>query len=222
MIIFKKEKKGGKTMKYDEKISFYTHLAGFILAVIGTIYLLFSLKLNLSQILVTLVYGISVSFLFLASSLYHYNKKAENEITIWRKLDHLAIFFMIAGSYTPIIYEYLSGTMQWTIIILQWVLVLGGFFFKFFYLNAPRILYTVIYLLMGWIGMVAIRQLWLNMSGLALTLLFAGGLSFTIGAIFYILKKPNKNPALGFHEIFHIFILLGAIFHYLLVYQAMS
>ena len=155
--------------------------------------------------------------LFFSSSMYHFFKKKENDISIWRKLDHIAIFFMIAGSYTPVCYMRLTGSWKWSIIIIQWVLVFGGIFFKFFYLKAPRYLYTAIYLLMGWVGIASIKQLLLTMSNSEISLLFLGGLSYTIGAVFYVIKKPKAK--FGFHEIFHCFILLGAFFHYLLVYS---
>ncbi|MBA7697086.1 hypothetical protein ES703_105744 [subsurface metagenome] len=158
----------------------------------------------------------------MASFLYHALKKEENEISFWRKLDHFAIFIMIAGTYTPVTYIYLSGYLKWIIIILQWTLVLGGFFFRFFYLNAPRYLYTVIYLLMGWVGIILIKNLLMSMPKDALIFLIIGGLSYTVGAIFYITKKPDMKTGFGFHEIFHLFILLGAFFHYLLVYTAIT
>jgi len=166
------------------------------------------------------MYGFSVTFLFSASSLYHAFKQEENEISFWRKLDHIAIFFMIAGTYTPICYVYLSGCWRWAIISVQWTLVLAGFFLKFFFLNMPRYIYTIIYLLMGWIGIVPIKEFLAAMPQNAVFYLFAGGISFTVGAIFYIAKKPTISYGFGFHEIFHLFILLGAVFHYSLVYTA--
>lgn len=147
-------------------------------------------------------------------------KKYDGEISIWRKLDHVAIFLMIAGTYTPICFIYLSGYWKWSIIIIEWTLVIGGLFFKFFYLNSPRYLYTTIYILMGWIGIFSITKFIKSMSNIALLFLIGGGISYTIGAIFYIFKKPQFNDNFGFHEIFHLFILLGAFFHYLLVYIA--
>ncbi|EOD01329.1 PAQR family membrane homeostasis protein TrhA [Caldisalinibacter kiritimatiensis] len=206
-------------MNKEERFSFYSHFFGFILAIIGLINLVyiadgFSLKI------VSIVYGVSVMLLFLASSLYHVNKKYDGEISIWRKLDHIAIFIMIAGTYTPVCYIYLTGYWKWSIIIVQWTLVFGGLFFKFFYLNAPRYLYTIIYITMGWMGIVPITKLINSMSSIELLYLFGGGISYTIGAIFYILKKPQISDNFGFHEIFHLFILVGAFFHYLLVYSA--
>ena len=129
---------------------------------------------------------------------------------------------MIAGTYTPVCYVYLSGYWKWSVIIIQWALVIAGVFLKFFYLKAPRYFSTIIYLLMGWIGIVAIREFLTTMPPKAIFYLFAGGISFTVGAIFYAVKKPVSSSGLGFHEIFHLFVLLGGVFHYLLVYVALA
>lgn len=204
----------------NEKISFYSHFGGFIFAVIGTVFLLSVSLGSTPKIVISLVYGLSVMFLFLASSLYHALKKEENDLSVWRKLDHIAIFFMIAGTYTPVTYLYLSGYWRWVIIIIQWIMVLGGFFFKFFYLNAPRYLYTSIYLVMGWVGIIALKMFLSTMPPEVLFLIVSGGLSFTIGAVIYMLKKPKIIPGFGFHEIFHLFILLGASLHYLAVFRS--
>ena len=206
-------------IKKEERVSCYSHFIGFILAIIGTIHLIFITDSLIFKIII-IIYGLSVMTLFLTSSLYHANKKYDDEISIWRKLDHIAIFLMIAGTYTPVSYVYLSGYWKWGIIIAQWLLVLGGLFFKFFYLNVPRWLYTTIYVLMGWMGILPIAKLIKSMPASALMLLLAGGVSYTIGAVFYIIKKPKINSNFGFHEIFHLFILLGALFHYLLIYTA--
>ncbi len=187
-------------------------------AIIGTFFLLYASKGCIAKTIISTIYGISVIFLFTASSLYHAFKQNENEISFWRKMDHFAIFIMIAGTYTPICYVYLTGWWKWSIIIILWALVLGGFFFKFFYLNAPRYLYTAIYLIMGWVGIVPIKQFLMTMPKNVLFFIVLGGISYTTGAVFYILKKPQIKPGFGFHEIFHFLILLGGFCHYLAVY----
>jgi hemolysin III len=207
-------------MKATERISFYSHLAGSFLFVPGTFLLLFLSRKAWPLMTVSAIYGLSVIFLFSASSLYHYFKKQEGEISLWRKLDHFAIFVMIAGTYTPVTYVYLTGWLRAGILIFQWSLVFAGFFFKFFYLKAPRWIYTAIYLLMGWSAIFTIKPLFAAMTPLSIFLLFAGGVSFTIGAVFYMLKKPVCSPGFGFHEIFHFFILAGGVFHYILVLLA--
>ena len=204
-------------MKPTERISFCSHLSGALLFVPGTVLLLFLSRQEWPLMTVSAIYGLSVIFLFTSSSLYHYFKKQEGEVSMWRKLDHFAIFVMIAGTYTPVTYVYLSGMLRTGILIFQWSLVLAGFFFKFFYLKAPRWVYTTIYLLMGWSALFTIRPLFSAMSGHAFFLLIAGGLSFTTGAVFYMAKKPVFSPGFGFHEIFHFFILAGGLFHYFLV-----
>lgn len=209
-------------MKKEERVSFYSHFAGFILALLGLILLIYRALNDPGRIVVAAVYGVSVVFLFLASSLYHAFKREEEEKSIWRKLDHFAIFVMIAGSYTPIAYLYLDGWLRWIIISIQWGLVIGGFFLKFLYFNTPRILYTIIYIAMGWVGVFALHRLFTAMPTSLFMLMFAGGLSFTVGAVFYIIKKPNTNPNFGFHEIFHFFILAGGLFHYLMVFFALG
>ncbi len=208
----------GDYIKKTEKISFYSHAFGVLLALIGTIILIYLTRGKMSYLIISLIYGIANIILFLASSIYHFFKQEEGETSFWRKFDHFAIFIMIAGTYTPVCFVYLSGNWKWSIIILQWLLVLGGFFFKFFYLKAPRYLYTLIYLLMGWIGIIPIKMFINSMPTSALFYLFAGGLAYTVGALFYLIKKPVNL----FHEIFHFFILVGAFLHYLLVFNAIT
>lgn len=195
---------------------------GIVAAIAGTVYLVSVVRASVAYVAVAVVYGISVTLLFSASAFYHALKKSENEISLWRTLDHSAIFFMIAGTYTPVCYVYLSGYWRWSVIVLQWALVITGLFLKFFYLRAPRYFSTAIYLLMGWIGIVAIKEFLTTMPPHAVFYLFAGGVSFTVGAIFYAVKKPVLAPGFGFHEIFHFFVLLGGLFHYLLVYTALA
>jgi hemolysin III len=203
----------------NELISFKTHFFGFILAIAGMIALIIK-NTGLPDIQATsVVYGLSMLFMFGASSMYHFNKNAENTETLWRKIDHLAIFVMIAGSYTPFSYIHLEGNWRWGIIITQWSLVALGIFFKFFYINAPRKLNTAIYLAMGWVVLIPIRQFVHNAPVYVSILLAVGGVFYTIGAVIYARKRPNPIPGFfGFHEIFHIFIILGAMSHFAAIF----
>jgi hemolysin III len=209
-------------IRKQEKISVYSHLAGIFAAIAGSIYLLYAARSSAAHVAIAIVYGFSGILLFTASASYHALKQQENELSLWRTLDHSAIFFLIAGTYTPVCYVYLSGYWRWSVIILQWLLVIAGLCLKFFYLKAPRFLSTLIYLLMGWIGIVAIREFLATMPAIAVFYLFAGGMSYTVGAVCYALKKPVFRSGRGFHEIFHLFVLLGWAFHYLLVYIALA
>jgi hemolysin III len=209
-------------IKTQESFNFYSHLVGVIAAIIGVAYLIYTVRDSVVHVVISIVYGFSIILLFSASAAYHALKQNEGEVSIWRKLDHIAIFFMIAGTYTPVCYVYLSGYWKWSIITIQWALVIAGLFLKLFYLKAPRYFSTFIYLFMGWMGIMPIKMLLTTMPPIALFYLFAGGLSFSVGAILYAIKKPVFRSGFGFHEIFHLFVLLGLVFHYLLVYLALA
>jgi len=207
-------------IKESERFSFFSHLTGVLASLIGLLILLNTTWGQWGYFIVSLVYGIGVICLFSASSLYHAFKRKENDISAWRKLDHVAIFFMIAGTYTPIAYIYLDGAWFWSIISVQWGCVMLGLFFKVFYLRAPRIISPILYLLMGWMAVIPIHILWQEMPRLAFILLAAGGVAYSIGAVIYARKRPNPFPGIfGFHEIFHIFILIGAAQHFFMIYS---
>ena len=206
----------------QEMWSFGSHFLAALAAVVGTVVLAVASR-DSSLRVVSLVYGGSMVFLFTASSLYHAFKDQEDGGSIWRRLDHLAIFFMIAGSYTPICYVYLTGPWRWSILGVQWGLVVLGLGFKLIFLHAPRVATTAIYLVMGWIAVVPFEQLRDRMDGSSASLLIGGGLAYTVGAICYAAKRPNPAPGwFGFHEIFHLFVILGALLHYLLIYRLVA
>lgn len=210
-------------MPDSEKISAYSHALTIPVMMLGTIFLLIISYGDITAQLVSLVYGLSGVFLFSASFLYHAKKLIENSNSVWRKLDHIAIFFLIAGTYTPLCFLYLDGKMKWGILIAQWALVLSGTVFKLFFINAPRIIGTSIYLMMGWLLLIPTTTLMKTMPPLAQLFLIAGGAFYTVGAVIYALKKPNPRPGFfGFHEIFHIFIIGGAMMHLCMVIYGMQ
>jgi len=206
----------------SEKVAAYSHLGTIPFFIISTFFLLVTYLGDPAMQLVALAYGLSAIFLFSSSFLYHANKRAENARNIWRKLDHTAIFFLIAGTYTPLCYLYLDGPLKWSILGAQWGLVVAGTVFKFIFINAPRYIGTLIYLIMGWIVLVPIKTLMDVMPPTVLALLFGGGVLYTIGAIIYGFKWPNPRPSFfGFHEIFHVFVSVAALLHLAMVVYGM-
>jgi len=207
-------------LKAQESFNFYSHLAGGIAAVVGTIYLAKVASHSASMLITALIYSVSMVFLFTASSLYHVFKKEENELSFWRKMDRLAIFFMIAGTYTPVSYFCMDGYWRWTMISIQWGLVCFGVVSQLFFPRAPRTLYVFIYITMGWAALFPMRQVLSNMSAVEAVLLFAGGVAFTVGGLIYAIKKPRLLPGIfSFHELFHVMVLIGGVLHYAMIYR---
>jgi len=210
-------------VKTQEAFNFYSHLTGAIAAVVGTIFLINIATDSASLLITAIVYGLSITFLFSASSLYHAFKQKENELSFWRKMDRLAIFFMIAGSYTPVCYFFLSDDWRLPMISIQWGLVAFGLCSQLFFPRAPRMLYAAIFLLMGWMLVFPINEILEAMTSTQAMLLFVGGAAFTLGAIIYAIKKPLMLPGIfSFHELFHVMVLIGGACHYALIYNAFS
>jgi len=207
----------------SDLINFFSHLAGGIASLVGYIVLLSNSNGSVPKIVVSSVYSLSAVFLFCCSSIYHGQRGVQDDFSPWRRLDHIAIFFMIAGTYTPICYIYLAGYWRWGTIAAQWALVVFGVVYKLVYLHGPRWLTSTIYVLMGLMVLIPLQQLVPAMPVGSLILIFAGGLFYVVGAVIWAVKKPNPFPGIfAFHEIFHLLVIAGAVLHYLVVYTAIS
>ncbi len=199
-----------------------THGAGLVLSVIGTVLLLYrALTLGCSSWRVAgfAIYGLSLIVLYTASTLYHsVNTTVEGRILL-RKCDHTAIYFLIAGTYTPICLTALRGAMGYTLLAIVWGLAFAGVFMSIFWINCPRIVSSSIYLAMGWMLAIAAFPLSRTVGASGILWLLAGGILYSVGGILYALKWPGRdNPRFGCHEIFHVFIVLGSIAHFLMIY----
>ena len=155
----------------------------------------------------TILYSLSFIFLFLSSTLYHSVKKYKLKAQL-QKLDHIAIFFMIAGSYTPFIFACLSGIRQWIFFGIMWAFVLVGSIFKIFYTGKFEKISLIMYLGMGWMVVFIAQPFFNYFSNLVILLVILGGLAYTSGVYFYANDhKPYR------HSIWHIFVLFGGLFH---------
>lgn len=200
--------------------SAYSHLLGFILAVIGTIFLVKQGNQTggTTYAGTFAIFGVSMILLYLASTLYHWLNLSETGILVLRKLDHTMIYILIAGTYTPLCIIALPGWLGIGLLITIWALAIGGIFLTFFYFEAPRWLTTGIYILMGWLAIGAIVPLVRVLPRAGLMWLIGGGLFYTIGGIIYGRKRSIISfPGFGFHEVFHVFVLAGSACHYLLM-----
>lgn len=200
-----------------DPVSGLSHLAGAALSVVG---LLALLRVGIAnhdpwQIVSFAIFGGSLILLYSASATYHLLNVPKRAEIVLRKLDHIMIFVLIAGTYTPICLIPLRGAAGYAMLAVVWSLAIAGVFFKVFYLNAPRWAYTGVYLLMGWISLFVMVPLVRAVGFRTLLWLLIGGVCYSVGAVIYGLKKPNLIPGwLGFHEIFHIFIILGSLSHF--------
>lgn len=198
----------------SERVNFASHFAGFVVWIPFTIVLIGLAVPRWDLVAIVTVYGLGVVFLFFCSAWYHRNKREENERSVWRTLDHFAIFVMIAATYTPISWIWFDDPWREVLLSFQWGVTLLGLGFKLFVKKAPRWVDPVLYLLMGWVVVVAVVPLYQKMPLPVFMDLFWGGLWYTVGAVIYAIKKPTLWPGVfGFHELFHVFILAGAVAH---------
>jgi len=198
----------------EERWNIITHAFGLVMSVAGVIALLVkALQLHSLKIFIAfLIYGIGVTTMFLASTLYHSatDPKIRSRLNVF---DHSAIYLTIAGSYTPICLLTLPPFWGNTVLITVWLIAVTGIVLKFFFLGKfPRIS-TVMYVLMGWVIVIAFKPLVDSIETVGLVWLIAGGLAYTVGAIFYQINRITFN-----HAIFHVFVLIGAACHYVVAY----
>ena len=205
---------------FRDTVSGMTHLAAAVVAIAGTVFLCTYSSGGLAEVVSKLIFGLSMVFLFAASATYHLVLGPEKLIATLKKVDHSMIYVLIAGTYTPVVTVCFAGALQLSYIIGVWVLALLGVIFKVFYAGRFRMVSTILYILMGWGIIFAIVPLFRVVGVGGLVLLFFGGILYSIGAIFYILKKPNYSKDFGFHELFHVLIILaaGAFYAFILVY----
>lgn len=203
-----------------EPMNSFTHFIGIIFSVAETLcmVLLTCLSADFSWKVLSsvIIFGISMIALYSASSIYHYVNASAKVLERLRKLDHAMIYVLIAGSYTPICLKFMPGLQGIIFSSVLWAVAICGTIVKVCWMGAPRWLSTCVYILMGWSIMFAPKALAALPLG-AIVLLLIGGIAYTIGAVIYIFKKPNLSPQFGFHELFHVFILLGTFFHFLCV-----
>jgi len=204
--------------KLREPVNSLTHWAGAFLALIGLISLLIVGWGTPAKVVSFIVYGASLILLFSASATYHMVQVKDKALEIFRKIDHAAIYLLIAGTYTPFCVNAFSGFWKWGLLSIVWSLALVGIIVKVFTIRAPRWLNAGIYLVMGWLCIGAIGQMLAVLPVWVLSWLIAGGVIYTLGAIVYITRIFNFIPgSFGFHEIWHIFVLLAAAAHFVAV-----
>jgi len=204
--------------KLREPVNSLTHWAGALLALAGLAALLIVGWSTPAKIVSLLVYGLSLIGMFSASATYHMVRAKDRVLLILRKIDHSAIFLLIAGTYTPFCINAFDGFWKWGMLIIIWSLAAIGIIVKVFYIKSPRWLNAGIYVVMGWLCVGASGQMLATLPAWVFTWLLVGGVIYTLGAVVYSTKIFNFKPGVfGFHEVWHIFVMLAAAAHYVAV-----
>lgn len=201
-----------------EPLNTWTHFVPFLAAIGGLVFIIVNTRENPAKLITMVIYAASVILLFGASSIYHWLKVSPRKQLVLRKMDHMAIYLLIAGSYTPVLFYGLHGAWRWAMLGSVWSLALGGILLKLWFINAPRTLSTALYVLLGWIAVVPFIQLVKSLPQGAIVLMIAGGISYTVGALIYARKRLSFLPKrVGFHETFHVFVALGGVLHFIMM-----
>ncbi|MFA4837861.1 MAG: hemolysin III family protein [Candidatus Neomarinimicrobiota bacterium] len=206
--------------KFKDPVSGFIHFLGVLASVAALVILILrsSHPAKPWHIVSFSIYGAGMLLSYTASTVYHWLNLSEENTLRLRRIDHMMIFIFIASTYTPICLIPIRGGWGWTLFGLVWATALIGIILKTVWMEAPRRLATAIYVLMGWLAVIALVPLVRAVGWEALVWLLAGGLFYTIGAVIYSKKWPNPfPPVFGFHEIFHLFVILGSVCHFILM-----
>ncbi len=205
----------------NDKVSFLTHYIGALMSGAGIVLLMikpfFIPEITARQLVAALIFGLALVALYTSSAAYHYqNIESDRRVTL-RKLDHAMIYVLIAGTYTPVCLGVFEQPKGIYFCLGLWAAAFAGMAFKVLWIDCPRIISVILYLAMGWSIILDIPSIARFPFGGRLFLIL-GGLFYTIGAVIYGMKRPNFGKRFGFHELFHIFVMLGSLMHFLMVY----
>jgi hemolysin III len=201
-------------MRIREPFNGASHLLGLLLAAAGTVALLRMARGPLELVAFS-IYGATLMLLYGASALYHMLSLPERPLRALRILDHISIYFLIAGTYTPVGLITLHGPLGWSLLAAVWLIALAGIPFKLFFVDAPVWLSTATYLGMGYLSLIAIVPLIKAVSISGLAWLVAGGIAYSVGAVIHSSRRPDPFPGrFGHHEIWHILVLVGSGCHF--------
>lgn len=201
-----------------------THFIGLMMAVFATVPLLVKAGVTSDgkEFTAMAIFMASMILLYGASTAYHSVNLSGKALRLFRKLDHMMIFVLIAGSYTPVCLIVLGGNLGYTLLALVWSIALIGMIIKACWITCPKWFSSVIYIAMGWVCVLAFGQLFSSLPTAAFLWLLAGGIIYTIGGVIYALKLPlfnSRHKDFGSHEVFHLFVMAGSICHFIFMYR---
>ncbi len=216
-------KKPHRKLHIKEPGSAITHFIGMVMAVFASVPLLIRAAAQPQKIYIIAmsIYAASLILLYAASTTYHTFDISEKTNTILKKIDHMMISVLIAGSYTPVCLLALKGRIGIILLSIVWAIAIAGILIKAFWVYCPKWVSSVLYIGMGWTCVLAFTQLLDNLSPAAFGWLLAGGIIYTVGGVIYALKLPlfnSRHKNFGSHEIFHLFVMGGSACHFIVMY----
>ncbi|MFT4105059.1 MAG: hemolysin III family protein [Lacrimispora sp.] len=210
-------------VKVKDPISALTHFIAMLLALIAATPLLIkAASAGTLHFAALVIFIVSMVLLYAASTTYHTLDISPKVNKLLKKIDHMMIFILIAGTYTPICMVVLGDRTGWGLLALVWGIAITGIIIKAYFVMCPRWFSSTIYIAMGWVCMLAFSKITKALPPAAFIWLLAGGIIYTIGGVIYALKLPifqNGRSRLGNHEIFHLFVMGGSLCHYILMYR---
>ncbi len=230
---------GGSGISYTEQThiqkSFYvkepgsalTHLIGFVFAVLATPFMLLHYAAegaDMAAMAGAAIFMMSMVLLYAASTSYHSFNISERVNLLLKKVDHMMIPVLIAGTYTPVCLSVLLETSGIRLLLMVWSLAAAAMLFKVFWVNCPKWVSSILYISMGWVCVMYLPQIIPAVGGAGFFWLLAGGLIYTAGGVIYALKFPvfgGKYPNFGTHELFHVFVMAGSLCHFIAVYSCL-
>ena len=212
------------TFKLKDPGSAITHFIGMMMALLATIPLLVKAarEPDWLHLIALSVFALSMFLLYTASTTYHSLDISAKVNRRLQKVDHMMIFVLIAGSYTPVCMIILGGRIGYTLLALVWGIAVAGIIIKGLWITCPKWFSSIIYIAMGWTCLPVFTQLWTDLPHAAFGWLLAGGIIYTIGGVIYALKLPVFNALhkyFGSHEIFHLFVMGGSVCHFIFMYH---
>lgn len=201
--------------KNEERLNVLSHALGVVLSVIAFPFLIIKASKTDDPIVMLsfVIYGLSMIVLYTASTLYHSAERQKIRYYL-NIFDHAAIYILIAGTYAPVALVVLQGTVGWLIFGFSWLFAFIGVFYKIYFIGRYKTISVITYVAMGWMIIFAINPLIENLSASGIRLMLLGGVFYSVGALFFAFPKISYN-----HAIFHVFVLLGSLCHFIAIYR---
>ena len=199
----------------EEKLNFGTHFIALIFYLFACPYLIYCAISSPNNVSVAgiIIYSVGLIAVFSTSSLYHFTKNRELK-TKYRTLDHMAIFLLIGGTYTPVITKYIANPLASIFLTILWIILIGGILLKFFFMGRFKVFSIVLYVFLGCMVLFLIKPILASMPKDIFQLILWGGLSYLFGVLFYIQKKREYT-----HTVWHVFIMIASYFHFMAIYK---